>query len=261
LRSERERSGSLRGLRSERFFVFVFHRSLELKVKRLEEDRERSLKEEAEAVDLKKDLEGDGRETAPEPENLAGKSFSDDKDNRSFNASNSTSQRGDGQGPPRNGVVAEQVRPEPVGNEPDPVRAGPAPGNDSSFDNGKEEEEEDIGVKASRSGRLGEVESMGESKREKEATSKQNSDVQSSASLSRKKRRRRGGGVVGSSSSVDEPEGDEVSPATKRASAVKSETLVKLLGIIRSHRLGSSFERRLRSQVSSALTNISLLKN
>lgn len=227
-------------------------------MKRLEEDRERSLKEEAEAVDLKKDLEGDGRETTPEPENLAGKSLSDDKDNRSFNESNSTSQRGDGQGPPQNGVVAEQVRPEPVGNEPDPGRAGPSPGNDSSFDNGKEEE--DIGVKVSGSGRLGEVESVGESKREKEATSKQSSDVQSSASLSRKKRRRRGGGVGGSSSG-EEPEGDEVSPATKRASAVKSEPLVKLLGIIRSHRLGSSFERRLRSQVSSALTNISLLKN
>ena len=231
-------------------------------MKRLEEDRERSLKEEAEAVDLKKDLEGDGRVTAPEPDNLAGKSFSDDKDNRSFNESNSTSQRGDGQGPPRNGVVAEQVRPEPVGNEPDPGRSGPAPGNDSSFDNNGKEEEEDIDVKASGSGRLGEVESLGESKREKEATSKQSSDVQSSVSLSRKKRRRRGGGVVGSSSSGDceEPEGDEVSPATKRASAVKSETLVKLLGIIRSHRLGSSFERRLRSQVSSALTNFFLLK-
>lgn len=220
--------------------------SLELKVKRLEEERERSLKDEAEAVDLKKDLEGDGRETAPAPENRAGKSLSDDKDNRSFNESNSTSQRGDGQGPPGNGVVAEQVRPEPVRNEPDPSRAGSAPRNDSSFDNGKEE---DIEVKASGSGRLGELESVGESKREKEATSKQSSDVQSSASLSRKKRRRRGGGVVGSSSG-EEPEGDEVSPATKRVSAVKSEPLVKLLGIIRSHRLGSVFERRLRSQES-----------
>jgi hypothetical protein len=46
--------------------------------------------------------------------------LSDYKDNRSFNESNSTSQRGDGQGPPGNGVVAKQVRPESVGNEPDP---------------------------------------------------------------------------------------------------------------------------------------------
>jgi hypothetical protein len=230
---------------------------LELKVKRLEEERERSLKEEAEAVDLKKDLLGDGRETSPAPDNLAGKSLSDDKDNRSFNESDSTSQRGDGQGPPGNGVVAEQVRPEPVGNEPDPGRAGPAPGNGSSFDNGKEE---DIGGKASGSGRLGEMESVGESKREKEAPSKQSSDVQSSASPSRKKKRRRRGGGVGGRSSGEEPEGDEVSPATKRVSAVKSEPLVKLLGIIRSHRLGSAFERRLRSQVSSALPNISLIK-
>jgi hypothetical protein len=48
---------------------------LELKVKRLEEEREWNLKEEAKAVDLKKDLEGDGRETSPEPDNLPGKSL------------------------------------------------------------------------------------------------------------------------------------------------------------------------------------------
>uniref|UniRef100_A0A2N9EEU3 Myb-like domain-containing protein n=1 Tax=Fagus sylvatica TaxID=28930 RepID=A0A2N9EEU3_FAGSY len=225
--------------------------SLELKVKMMEEERERSLKEEAEKVDLKKDL----GETTPLPENLAvSGDVSDDKENRSFNESNSTTQKGEGQA--RNGVVKDKARPEPERNEPNTGRIGSEPGNDSVM-NGKVDNIDDAGTneeksvkKASRAGRPGELESVGESKREKEAASKQSSDVQSSASLSRKKRRRKGGGVGGSSSG-EEPEGDEVSPATKRISAVKSEPLIKLLGIIRSHRLGSVFERRLRSQVAS----------
>lgn len=224
--------------------------SLELKVKMMEEERERSLKEEAEKVDLKKDL----GETTPLPENLAvSGDVSDDKENRSFNESNSTTQKGEGQA--RNGVVKDKARPEPERNEPNTGRIGSEPGNDSVM-NGKVDNIDDAGTneeksvkKASRAGRPGELESVGESKREKEAASKQSSDVQSSASLSRKKRRRKGGGVGGSSSG-EEPEGDEVSPATKRISAVKSEPLIKLLGIIRSHRLGSVFERRLRSQES-----------
>jgi hypothetical protein len=232
---------------------------LELKVKMMEEERERSLKEEAEKVDLKKDL----GETTPLPENLAvSGDVSDDKENRSFNESNSTTQKGEGQA--RNGVVKDKARPEPERNEPNTGRIGSEPGNDSVM-NGKVDNIDDAGTneeksvkKASRAGRPGELESVGESKREKEAASKQSSDVQSSASLSRKKRRRKGGGVGGSSSG-EEPEGDEVSPATKRVSAVKSEPLIKLLGIIRSHRLGSVFERRLRSQVYSALTKLYIL--
>ncbi|KAG6682953.1 hypothetical protein I3842_13G168600 [Carya illinoinensis] len=240
--------------------------SLELKVKSLEEERERSLKEDSEALDLKKDIEGDGREATPLPDNLTGKSVcgdvSNDKENRSFNGSNSTSQGGEGQGR-RNGVVGEQERPEPDRNDPDPGRSEYDPGKNYSFDNGEVddtddaggEEDQEIGVKAVRgTGGLGEsnegLESVGESKKEKEAASKQSSDVQSSASLSGKKRRRRDGGGISSGEDPEAEGHEEVSPARGRVLAVKSEPLVKLIGMIRSHRLGSAFERRLRSQES-----------
>lgn len=235
-----------------------------MKLKRLKEERDRSLKEEAENVDLKKDLEGDAGETTPLPENLAvSGDISDDKENRSFNESNSTTQKGEGQA--RNDAVKVQIRPEPERNEPDPGRTESNPvlnGKVDANENEIQDDDDDAGekrklvgrIKPSRAGRLSEsnegLESVGESKREKETASKQSSDVQSSASLSRKKRRRKGSSSGGGSSSGEEPEVDEVSPATKRVSAVKSEPLIKLLGIIRSHRLSSVFERRLRSQVS-----------
>ncbi|KAK9999753.1 hypothetical protein SO802_019356 [Lithocarpus litseifolius] len=241
--------------------------SLELKLKRLKEERDRSLKEEAENVDLKKDLEGDAGETTPLPENLAvSGDISDDKENRSFNESNSTTQKGEGQA--RNDAVKVQIRPEPERNEPDPGRTESNPVLNGEVDANENEIQDDddddagekrklvggIMAKPSRAGRLSEsnegLESVGESKREKETASKQSSDVQSSASLSRKKRRRKFSSSGGGSSSGEEPEVDEVSPATKRVSAVKSEPLIKLVGIIRSHRLGSVFERRLRSQES-----------
>ncbi|XP_030955372.1 uncharacterized protein LOC115977577 [Quercus lobata] len=246
--------------------------SLELKLKRLKEERDRSLKEEAENVDLKKDLEGDAGETTPLPENLAvSGDISDDKENRSFNESNSTTQKGEGQA--RNDAVKVQIRPEPERNEPDPGRTESSPvlnGKVDANENEIQDDDDDAGekrklvggimVKPSRAGRLSEsnegLESVGESKREKETASKQSSDVQSSASLSRKKRRRKVSSSGGGSSSGEEPEVDEVSPATKRVSAVKSEPLIKLLGIIRSHRLGSVFERRLRSQESERYKNL-----
>lgn len=92
-------------------------------------------------------------------------------------------------------------------------------------------------------------ESVSESKQEgKEggAVSKQqSSDVQSSGSLSQQRKRCR-------NSSGDEPEVSPAKPKPKpkaKTTAHKSEPLLKFLEIIRSHRLGSAFERRLRSQV------------
>ena len=211
-------------------------------MKRMEEERERSLKEE-EASGLekkkKKNLDGEDGVTGAgdgetSSENRCGggggrsKSGHDgsescDRENRSFNESNSTSQkRNDFQ---RNGVVSEKAEPgpEPERNESDRAE---------SERGGKAEEDE------------------GDDVARGENSAKQSSEAQSSMSLSKRKRRRVGGG--GGSSSGEEPEeaeGDEVSPATKRLSALKSEPFVKLLGIIRSHRLGSVFQRRLRSQV------------
>ncbi|GLT82320.1 hypothetical protein SLE2022_007100 [Rubroshorea leprosula] len=202
--------------------------SLELKVKKLEEERQRSLKEEA-------DL---GRDTNLSPEIVAGKPAveedSGERDDRSFNESNSTSQKPEPATEmvknEENDVVEAdagltgeegraQVKTEPdVRKEPDPVQ----PKNEPT---GRRTDDDD-------------------------ENKKQSSDVQSSASLSKKKRRRNRGGGTGGSSSGEEPERDEVCPPNKRAMTVKSEPLIKLLGIIRSHRLGSAFERRQRSQES-----------
>ncbi|XP_062083891.1 uncharacterized protein LOC133790303 [Humulus lupulus] len=209
--------------------------SLELKVKRLEEERERSLKETED--DSRKNIE-EGERRLSSPGNRAGKSNSGDasdsrdRENRSYNESNSTTQKRDSR---RNGIVKGETEPEPERNELDPPRTESEPGKVVDGD---------------------ENETMA-----REDNAKQSSDVQSSMSLSKNKRRRKGSGSGGAaaavSSSGEEPEGgDEVSPATKRVSALKSEPLVKLLGTIRSHRLGSVFQRRLRSQESQRYKNL-----
>ncbi|KAM2056228.1 hypothetical protein ACFX16_029062 [Malus domestica] len=259
--------------------------SLELKVKRLEEERERSLKEDAEATRPSKDLKRGGEDQRDgSPENLTGKMNSgsdfnsDERENRSFNESNSTSQRGAAE----KQAEGKEEEPGPERNEPDPMRAKirSEPDRDCSV-NGKVADDDDEDnqnnkngddtAKASQLDDSSELwESGGESKLEAKrgrrggavASRQQNSDVQSSASLSKRKRRRGGGGEGGGggsrsrsrSSSGEEAEGDEVSPATskgvKQLKLVKSEPLIKVLKIIRSHRLGSVFERRLRSQES-----------
>lgn len=252
------------GLRSQCLCLCVwFYRSLELKVKRLEKERDRSLEEAELQVDLKKNP--DASDGVVREENHAVKFNSghdSDRENRSFNESNSTSQKVEEA--KQNGLAIEKAEREPELNESDPVRTRREPERDWSVngkvidENGNEREtvvrEEEEPRWAGESNEA--WESVGESKRAgKElvgVASKQSSDVQSSASLSRKKRRRHGQGdgvAAGGASSGEEPEGDEVSPATKRVSTVKSEPLVKFLRIVRSHRLGSVFERRLRSQV------------
>ncbi|KAJ0021313.1 hypothetical protein Pint_31273 [Pistacia integerrima] len=250
--------------------------SLELKVKRLEEEREKSMK--AEEADLE-------RERKASPDIIAGKfssadgDESDERENRSFNESNSTTQKAEETRSRKRlkNDVAEgekqkepKVKHEPDGEtDPDPVRTGSGPDRDRDWSsngklngNVKEDDEEDDDVdndktvseekmetinKNNKTSGLSESNELwDDSKREgKEVgvASKQSSDVQSSASLSNNKKRRR-------SSSGEEPDVEEVSPATKKVLAVKSEPLVRFLEIIRSHRLGSHFERRLRSQES-----------
>ena len=207
-------------------------------MKKLEEEREKTLKEAEVEADLGKNLEegdNDGaRLTSSENRGATGKSNSGDasdsydRENRSYNESNSTSQKQDSQ---RDGVVLNgerEPKPEPERNELDPPRTESEPGK---ILDGEENETTVV----------------------REDNAKQSSDVQSSMSLSRKKRRRRGGAASaaggGGSSSGEEPEGDEVSLATKQVTALKSEPLVKFLGTIRSHRLGSVFQRRLHTQV------------
>lgn len=233
--------------------------SLELKVKRLEEEREKSVKREA-------DLESDRKAT---PEIVAAVDGDGDS-NRSFNESNSTTQKAEMTNKKQNddvegeGEREPKMKPEPdVENDPVQHRTESEPDREDRdwSSNGKLNEngngtgnlEEETNENNDKTASEGKVESVknkrsavgglsesnelwDESKRE----GKQSSDVQSSASLSKNKRRRSG----------EEPYDEEVSPATKKVLAAKSEPLVRLLGMIRSHRLGSHFERRLRSQES-----------
>ncbi|KAH9740918.1 DNA-binding bromodomain-containing protein [Citrus sinensis] len=232
---------------------------LRAEVKRLEEEREKSMKPEA-------DLESD-RKAMPEIEAAVD---GDGDSNRSFNESNSTTQKAETTNKKQNDDAEgeeekeQKMKPEPdVENDPVQNRTESGPDredrdwssngklneNGNGTGNVKEETDEDndktasegkvesVKNKTSAVGGLSESNELwDESKRE----GKQSSDVQSSASLSRNKRRRSG----------EEPYDEEVSPATKKVLAVKSEPLVRFLGMIRSHRLSSHFERRLRSQES-----------
>nr|XP_011462241.1 PREDICTED: uncharacterized protein LOC101311266 [Fragaria vesca subsp. vesca] len=230
--------------------------SLESKVKKMEEDRDRSLNPPPPppAEDLHRG--GGGEETAPS-EKLAGKSNSgedfvsdsSERENRSFNESNSTSQRSDAK---PNGVVEKKAEAD-VAPGPGSDPAQPQTRSEPASANGKVIDDDDVDG-GEPSGRPDEV--VGAKRAvEKEVRKQNNSDVQSSASLSRKRKRRRKGGE---SSSGEEPEGgEEVSPATtKRVKLVKLEPLVKVLRLVRSHRLGSVFQRRLRSQESQRYKNL-----
>ncbi|CAN1263398.1 hypothetical protein LINPERPRIM_LOCUS11621 [Linum perenne] len=237
--------------------------ALELKVKRLEEEREIGLKEEA---DLARD-ERPSTETAAE-KSAAGYDSADDRENGSFNESNSTSQQQKAGTTTLKGEA--DIKPEldsKHGSDPGRDHSDPLGERISSYNGNLDEgdkqeeksqsEEKERKRKAGHSGRVGGEsnnelgESVGESKREEKEKEKQNSDVQSSVSLKKKRRRRVGGATGVASSSGEELDGgDAVSPARKRVAAVKSEPLVRILEIIWSHRLGSVFERRLRSQES-----------
>lgn len=235
-----------------------------MKVKRLEEEREQTVKTDT-------DLKG---ETKTPPKIGAGKltameADSDEGENRSFNESNSMTQKPETTpNKEQNDVVRDEaekehseVKPEPgaqtgpVLDEPDRERGWSSNGKLNGSGNVKDDDHNDkttsdAGIKNNKTSGAGggsesyELwdESKGEVRVAAAATPgpKQSSDVQSSASLSKTMRR---GGAAGCSSS------EEVSPARKKVLAVKSEPSIGLLAIIRSHRLGSHFERRLRSQV------------
>ncbi|KAG7010253.1 hypothetical protein SDJN02_27046 [Cucurbita argyrosperma subsp. argyrosperma] len=246
--------------------------SLEMKVKRLEEERDPSFHEPHGGPDP--DADADAAKTNLRPLNPA--ASEDDSDNRknirSPNESNSTSKKYDVR---QNGVVEENPIPESVKiskiTGTGPPRTGDKPGREWSFNGAAAEPEPEReknwvaggGYKERnwRSSRRSQTavgdsneawESVSESKQEGRdgAVSKQqSSDVQSSGSLSQRKRCR--------NSSGEEPEVSPAKPKPKpNPSAVKSEALLKFLEIIRSHRLGSAFERRVRSQESDRYKNL-----
>ncbi|KAA0041385.1 transcriptional regulator ATRX-like [Cucumis melo var. makuwa] len=244
--------------------------SLEMKVKRLEEERDRSFNQSHEGSDL----DTDKAKTNLHLQNPAASGDdSDDRENRSLNESNSTSKKDDVR---QNGMVEENPIIESVNmskiKETGPPKTGDEPGREWSFNSegaepeAKPEREKKSGGGYKRrekernwgnwKGAAAAVdsneawESVSESKqdgKEGAVSKQQSSDVQSSGSLSQRKRCR--------NSSGEEP---EVSPAKPKPKplAVKSEPLLKLLDTIRSHQLGSTFERRLRSQESDRYKNL-----
>ncbi|XAR54312.1 hypothetical protein NMG60_11029380 [Bertholletia excelsa] len=203
--------------------------SLQLKVKRLQEERERSLKEtekdDEEKPDLAESLEV---ETSEKPDQAV--NDGSNRENRSFNESNSTANRPVGEDDRR-------MEQETAAVKPDPVRklAREDSCNDSSDTTAKH-----AAVKPSwetKGGHPSELRDSGSESRERAVES---SEAQSSASLTKK--RRRFEEVTGRSN------GRDGSPATIKLEEVKSGPLIAFLDIIRSHKHGSVFERRLESQ-------------
>ncbi|KAK9283592.1 hypothetical protein L1049_011841 [Liquidambar formosana] len=243
--------------------------SLQLKVKKLKEERERSLKEsdnDDEKPDLEKDSkedrsetdkkDGDGEPEKSSSEPVAGKLVSgeeSDRDNQSVNESNSTGTKG----------VKRETGGEDAAREPGPVQSGSGepgpvsrdskPVGEDSYNESSDSIAKDLTVVAKKAEDSSELrDSAGESKRGEEGGRKENSDVQSSASLSRKTRRAE---EISGGNSGEQPEGKAGSRAIKRIS-VKSQPFVEFLEMIRSHKHGSLFERRLQSQETDNYKNI-----
>ncbi|CAK9177408.1 unnamed protein product [Ilex paraguariensis] len=167
---------------------------------------------------------------SPDEKSVSGKDS--DRDNQSFNESISTQNRDTGVKLEPETVQTGDVTPDPGS---DPKRAGEDSCNDSSTWRPGQEKKVD-----------------GDSVAESKEGTKESSDVQSSASLTRKGRRKgeRDGGRGGDETVVVAGE-----TTMKRETLVKSEPFVWVLDIIRSHKHGSIFERRFQSQVYSTTSH------
>lgn len=222
--------------------------SLNLKVKRLEEERERSEKDDDESNKEKPDLEAERSENDKNAENdvvfaekdenvgdVAGDSASGDRserENGSVNESNSTEKK----------MMETEPDIEPVrtggnessGDKDKPVQAVEADSWNDSSKPSEEKKAENESVKVV-------VSAGGESKGTKDSN-----EAQSSASLTKKSRSsisNSGGGGRGSG-------GNEqmASKTTSRDSGKNSEQMNRFLETIRSSKYGSVFEARLQSQ-------------
>ncbi|XP_068653283.1 uncharacterized protein [Aristolochia californica] len=246
--------------------------SLQLKVKKLTDERERSLHKKdngGEKLDLVKDEANDDKTDEKEkgsldekssPANVAQKHLTgdeSDRENRSFSESNSTDpkekNRETGREQPDTRPEERLAKPETAAGKADltptdsaeenPVREASYNGSSDTVAKCPPVSPQVKSPEAVRPPDSGESTEFRESVAESNAA-KESSDVQSSASLSKKIRgkRKQTGDISG-----EEPEADELSPVSKRT-CVKLEPFVGLLEIIRSHKHGSLFERRLESQ-------------
>ncbi|XVF56020.1 hypothetical protein PTKIN_Ptkin06aG0083100 [Pterospermum kingtungense] len=226
--------------------------SLQLKVQKLKDEREQSLRENGkvnEKSDLEREKESDKKDEKNEPEEQTRKPVQrgeeSDRENRSVNESNSTDPKDETPGtrPEEAKVESEPVEPEgfETGKEEENVKpAGEDSCNGSCDSVAKESagnsERVDTRIEPGDS-----PESVAESKGEE--PNRESSDVQSSASLSGKEKKNV------EPAEPDEPDNEDLdqSPAIKEVS-IESQPLVEFLEIFQSHKLGSLFERRLESQ-------------
>ncbi|KAK3014625.1 hypothetical protein RJ639_008543 [Escallonia herrerae] len=221
--------------------------SLQLRARRLKEEEEREQKNGSgeKKPDLVKDSEGErsqsekvnsgGPPAGGRPGDFAGKSVSGERQGRSFNESNSMENRE----AKVKVKVNEPVKSGSVKPDPDvkPVR------EDSCNDSSDTVARQHVASRPSEEEEGKKVE--GDSAELRDSGAEMNSDVQSSVSLTNKVRRKRE--VPGVGGGGDEP---VLSPATIKQEPVKSEPLVSFLDVIRLHKHGSMFERRLESQPS-----------
>ncbi|KAK1563264.1 hypothetical protein Q3G72_025007 [Acer saccharum] len=213
--------------------------SLQLKVKKLTEDREKSLTENetqylnpektVEQVDKNNETKNSGEES--------------DQENRSVNESNSTDPK---------------AKDTEKGHEPEEP---PAPETENAGEDIKTAKEDSCNgscgsaakESAMNSDRVDSAElreSVAESRdggEERNGKERESSDVQSSASLSRKEEK---------GDEPNEPEIEEIQSLTIKCLSVESQPLIECLEIIRSHKLCSIFERRLHIQETPDYQNI-----
>ncbi|KAG6397271.1 hypothetical protein SASPL_143437 [Salvia splendens] len=217
-------------------------KSLELKMKRMEEERGKRVRSEKSEADLENNVE-EKRDREPE---AAGGEL--EKDQLSVNESNSTD-------PGAEKLIAGDSASEPAGagekarNDRTGETSGEPAGMKPEVDHKSVREDSCNGSSNSIEGPDREVKTEAVARSNDSEAMKENSDVQSSASRSRKEEEGRDK-VRRGSTSGDEREHEDQSRGVKELSA-ESQPLLDFLQAIRAPKIGSIFERRLRSQETS----------
>ncbi|XP_038979009.1 uncharacterized protein LOC120109334 [Phoenix dactylifera] len=233
----------------ERYDVSIV--SLKIKVKKLKEERERSLREARSGErenDRKDDEKIDGGSPESTPGSLPGNRICGRDSSRSCKQSNSTDLKEEEEKPGK-----PEVEPGSCGGEADPAAGGGEKASGEGSYNGSSDTiakgaaaavAAEADLPRPQRGESGE--SVAESKggEAEDEGQKESSDVQSSASLSRRRRGWRRKVVTGCSGGGDEQEDSLIA---KRIAA-ESQPLASFFEIIRSNKYGSVFERRLESQ-------------
>ncbi|WOK91979.1 hypothetical protein Cni_G00670 [Canna indica] len=216
--------------------------SLQSKVKRLQEERERSSREVESGKGKPEQVEEkDGGSPGSTPESLDGDRISGGASGPSVEQSNSTDMKqksGDGRDLQAGGA----------GDVAQPSAGGEEKAVEGSYNGSTGSAAAGGTARLQAMGESGE--SIAESKgREDGEGEKESSDVQSSASLSRRRRKTTVSSGGGRGGGGGEPETEDASIMSKEAVS-ESQPLVALLEIFRSDKYGSVFERRLESQES-----------